>query len=201
MSVKTLKDSARGAVKAAAVTATAMVAASVLSAGTAAAADKELTFEGEFPIIGIQTVKVVVHVDIPPNVTLGGPLDVPFTLDVNGGDAAADGLRLVGATKISGEIRAAARITVSNGLSVPLAVRLPIPDTPVPAQGPLTFQAKGGLKFTVPRGVPTGETKVNVEPKATSHIVTDSDLGEFDLDLVLAPPTQDTRLGTTQIVG
>ncbi|WP_026361234.1 DUF6801 domain-containing protein [Amycolatopsis nigrescens] len=199
MSVGILKAAARPAAKLGALTAVAAVAVGVFGAGMASAADKELTFSGEFPIIGVQSVKTVVHVDIPANVKPGDALDVPFSLDVDAGAAAGDGLRLVGATKVSGDIKSSVTLTVSDGQSVPLSIALPIPETPVPAEGPLVFKAEGAVKFTVPGGVPTGEAKINVDPKAVSHIITDSDLGEFDVNLALDPPDQDTLLGTTQI--
>ncbi|MFD9890838.1 DUF6801 domain-containing protein [Amycolatopsis sp. NPDC059027] len=177
------------------------VAAGVLGAGPANAADKEVTWKAGFPIIGDQQVKSVIHTEIPATVKIGETVSVPFTIDADAGDVAADGLRLVGGTKISGAIRGSVVLTVSSGQSLPLAINVPIPETPVPPQGPLKFTASGKVELTIPKGVPTGPAKSAVGPKATSHVVTDSGLGEFDVDLALDPPTQDTLLGTTTVQG
>ncbi|WP_158891146.1 DUF6801 domain-containing protein [Amycolatopsis anabasis] len=181
------------------VTAVAMAATGVLGAGTAGAADKALTWKGGFPVIGDQSVKSVIHVDIPAKVSSGQAVSVPFSIDVDAGAGAGDGLRLVGAKKLAGTIKSSVTLTASNGQSVPLKIELPIPDTEVPKEGPLTFAAKGSVDFKVPAGVPAGPAKTAVDAKATSHIVTDSLLGEFDVNLVLDPPDQDTVLGTTEV--
>lgn len=199
MTTGILKAAKRPVAKAGLVGAVAAITVGVFGAGMAGAADKPLTYSGEFPIIGAQQVKAVVHVDIPKNVKAGDTVDVPFSVDVDAGAAAGDGLRLVGTKTLSGDIKTAVKLTVSSGQSVPLAIALPIPDTQVPAEGPLTFTAKGGVKFTIPGGVPAGEAKVNVEPTVSSHIKTDSGLGEFDVPLKLDPPSQDTLIGTTQV--
>jgi hypothetical protein len=123
-----------------------------LSAGPAAAAEKTLTCKGGFPLIGDQTVSVVVKAEIPATATAGTPVSVPFSLDVDAGQAAGDGLRLVGATKISGSIKSKVNVATSS-----------------------------------------------VDAAATTHVVTDSSLGEFDVELALDPPDQDTTLGTTTI--
>ncbi|WP_026360139.1 DUF6801 domain-containing protein [Amycolatopsis nigrescens] len=167
--------------------------------GMANAAEKSLTFKGAFPIIGEQSVTAVVKAEIPATATGGQALSVPFTLDVDAGVAAGDGLRLVGATKISGNIKSSVTIKLASGDTVPLPVELPIPETPVPPEGALTFSASGTVEFTVPAGTPAGTATTSVDPEAVSHVVTDSDLGEFDVNLALDPPDQDTVLGTTEI--
>jgi hypothetical protein len=179
----------------------ALVASAVvaLSAGPAAAAEKTLTFKGGFPLIGDQTVSVVVKAEIPATATAGSPVSVPFSLDVDAGQTAGDGLRLVGATKISGTITAKVDVAVSGGQSVAIPVELPIPETPVPAEGSLKFSAQGQVDFTVPAGTPAGDATSSVGAAATTHVVTDSGLGEFDVQLALDPPDQDTTLGTTTI--
>jgi len=181
------------------VAALAALALFLFGSGNALAADKALTFSGEFPLIGKQQVSTVVHVDIPATATPGQTVSVPFSIDVDSGAAAADGLRLVGATKISGSIKAASVVTLSDGQSVSIPVELPIAETPVPATGPLTFTAEGSVDFTVPTGVAAGDATVSVDPAAVSHIVTDSSLGEFDVNLSLDPTDQDTTLGTTTV--
>ncbi|WP_216215353.1 DUF6801 domain-containing protein [Amycolatopsis aidingensis] len=177
----------------------AVAAVGLFGAGTASAADTTLTWKGAFPIIGEQTVETVVHVDIPEQATPGEQLSVPFSIDVDAGTAAADGLRLVGATQISGEISSSVTITASDGQSVPLTIKLPIPETPVPAEGSLTFAAEGSVDFAIPEGVPSGPAETTVDPEASTHVVTDSSLGEFDVELALDPPDQDTLLGTTEV--
>ena len=69
-------------------------AVAVVSAGPAAAAGKTLTYKGGFPLIGDQQVTVVVKADIPATATAGTPVSVRFSLDVDAGQAAGDGLRL-----------------------------------------------------------------------------------------------------------
>ncbi|VVJ18798.1 Uncharacterised protein [Amycolatopsis camponoti] len=173
-------------------------AVAVLSAGPAAAAEKSLTYRGGFPLIGDQQVTVVVKADIPATATAGTPVSVPFSLDVDAGQAAGDGLRLVGATKISGTIASKVDLAI-GGQSVAIPIELPIPETPVPAEGTLKFTAQGQVDFTVPAGTPAGEATSSVDSAATTHVVTDSGLGEFDVDLTLDPPDQDATLGTTTV--
>jgi hypothetical protein len=48
-------------------------------------------------------------------------------------------------------------------------------------------------------GAPAGEATSSVDSAATTHVVTDSGLGEFDVDLTLDPPDQDATLGTTTV--
>ena len=184
----------RAAGIAVAVAGTVMLAA----AGTAAAVEKNLTYKGGFPIIGDQKVAVVVKAEIPAAAKAGEPVSVPFTLDVDAGQAAGDGLRLVGAKKLSGTISSKVNIALGEQkISIP--IELPIPDTEVPAEGPLKFTAEGKVDFTIPAGTPAGEATSSVDAAATSHIVTDSSLGEFDVQLALDPPDQDAVLGKTTV--
>ena len=177
------------------------IAAALLALSTAVpagAAEKPLTYKGGFPIIGDQKVAVVVKADIPATAHAGSPISVPFTLDVDAGQAAADGLRLVGGTKISGTIKSKVNVKVA-GNAVAIPVELPIPETPVPAQGTLKFTAQGQVNFTVPAGTPAGDATSSVDSAATTHVKTDSGLGEFDVALSLDPPDQDATLGKTTI--
>jgi len=173
-------------------------ALAIVSAGPAAAAEKTLTYRGGFPLIGDQTVTVVVKADIPAATTAGSTISVPFSLDVDAGQAAGDGLRLVGATKLSGSIKSQVNVAI-GGQSVAIPVELPIPETPVPAEGALKFTASGQVDFTVPAGTPAGEATSSVDAAASTHVVTDSGLGEFDVALALDPPDQDATLGTTTV--
>jgi hypothetical protein len=173
-------------------------AVAVLSAGPAAAAEKTLTYRGAFPLIGDQQVTVVVHADIPATATAGSPVSVPFSLDVDAGQTAGDGLRLVGATKVSGSITSKVNVAIGDQ-SVAIPVELAIPETPVPAEGSLKFTAQGQVDFTVPAGTPAGEATSSVDAAANTHVVTDSGLGEFDVALALDPPDQDAVLGTTTV--
>ncbi|OLR94912.1 DUF6801 domain-containing protein [Actinokineospora bangkokensis] len=166
--------------------------------GGASAAEKTLTFSGEFPLIGTQQVSTAINVEIPASATPGQTVSTPFSISVDAGASATDGLRLVGTTKISGSIAAAATVTLSDGQSVDIPVELPIAETPVPASGNLTFTAEGSVDFTVPTGVASGAATVSVASSANSHIVTDSSLGEFDVALTL-DEGQDATLGTTQV--
>jgi hypothetical protein len=49
------------------------------------------------------------------------------------------------------------------------------------------------------RCAPAGEATSSVDSAATTHVVTDRGLGEFDVDLTLDPPDQDATLGTTTV--
>jgi hypothetical protein len=173
-------------------------ALAIVSAGPAAAAEKTLTYRGGFPLIGDQAVTVVVGADIPATAAAGSTVSVPFSLDVDAGQAAGDGLRLVGATQLSGTIKSQVNVAI-GGQSVAIPVALPIPATPVPAEGGLEFTARGQVDFTVPAGTPAGEAISSVDPAASTHVVTDSSLGEFDVALTLDPPDQDAVLGTTTV--
>lgn len=173
-------------------------ALAIVFAAPAAAAEKTLTYRGGFPLIGDQTVTVVVGADIPATATAGAPISVPFSLDVDAGQAAGDGLRLVGATKLTGTIKSQVNVAI-GGQSVAIPVELPIPETPVPAEGTLKFTARGQVDFTVPAGTPAGEATSSVDAAASTHVVTDSALGEFDVALTLDPPDQDATLGTTTV--
>ncbi|WIV55264.1 hypothetical protein [Amycolatopsis nalaikhensis] len=69
----------------------------------------------------------------------------------------------------------------------------------MPAEGTLKFTAQGQVDFTIPAGTPAGEATSSVDAAATTHVATDSSLGEFDVELALDPPDQDATLGTTTI--
>ncbi|WP_424185181.1 DUF6801 domain-containing protein [Actinokineospora sp. G85] len=180
------------------IAALAAIALFLFGSGSALAAEKTLTFSGEFPLIGVQQVSTAINVEIPATATPGQAVQVPFSINVDAGAAATDGLRLVGATKVSGTITAAATVTLSDGQTVDIPVELPITETAVPAEGSLTFPAEGAVDFTVPTGVAAGDATVSVAAAATSHIVTDSSLGEFDVNLT-QDEGQDAVLGTTTI--
>lgn len=168
--------------------------------GAASAAAKTLTWKGNFPIIGEQTVTTVVNAEIPATAKPGQTLDVPFSLDVDAGPAAAEGLRLVGATTLSGSISSKVNFTDSAGNTTPVDIKLPIPETPVPQQGPLKFTAKGAATITIPQNAATGPAQSAVAASASTHVETDSDqLDKFDVQLSLAPPDQDTVLGETKV--
>lgn len=199
MAAITRRARSRNATRAGVLTAVTAVALGVFGAGMAAAADKSLTFKGAFPLIGQQSVHTVVHVNIPAKATPGQALTVPFSIDVDAGKAAGDGLRLVGAKNVAGTIKSSVTLKASDGRTVPLPIELPIPKTAVPPQGALTFAAKGSVRFTVPKGVAAGAAKTSVDATATTHVVTDSSLGQFDVKLTLDPAGQDTVLGSTQV--
>lgn len=175
------------------------LALTLLGTSNAFAVDKSLTFSGSFPLIGTQTVTTVTHVNVPASVKRGTTVTVPFSIDVNAGQTAADGLRLVGATQISGNITASVSVKASNNTVYTVPVSLPIGATPVPATGPLTFTASGSVAFALPASAATGTATVSVNPNASSHIVTNSALGTFDVALTLSPASQNTTLGTTNI--
>jgi hypothetical protein len=89
-------------------------ALAIVSAGPAAAAEKTLTYRGGFPLIGDQAVTVVVGADIPATAAAGSTVSVPFSLDVDAGQAAGDGLRLVGATQLSGTIKSQVNVAIGG---------------------------------------------------------------------------------------
>ncbi|OLR92698.1 DUF6801 domain-containing protein [Actinokineospora bangkokensis] len=170
-----------------------------LLGGNAFAVDKTLTFSGSFPLIGTQTVTTVTHVNIPTSTKRGTTVTVPFSIDVDAGQTAADGLRLVGAKSFSGTITASTSVKASNGTVYKVPVSLPIASTAVPATGPLKFTASGSVAFAVPATAATGTATVSVDPTASSRIVTTSALGTFDVALTLSPASQNTVLGTSTV--
>ncbi|QWF78875.1 DUF6801 domain-containing protein [Amycolatopsis sp. CA-230715] len=201
MTVTTMRPRGRLFARAGVLAAAAATVMTVLGAGAASAADKPLDWKGAFPIIGDQTVKTVVHVDIPAEAKIGQQLKVPFSLDADVGTSAADGLRLVGAKKLGGSIDASVSLKLGDK-AIPLQIKMPIPDTEVPAEGTLKFTAKGEVNFTVPQGIQPGEATTSVDPKAVSHVTTDAadpSLAKFDVNLALDPPSQDAVLGKTKV--
>ncbi|TQJ05935.1 hypothetical protein FB471_5781 [Amycolatopsis cihanbeyliensis] len=201
MTTPMLRKTGRRAAKTGILAAVAAATLGVFGAGMANAdpVEKDFTYKGSFPIIGEQQVAVHVETDIPASATRGETVTAPVHIDVDAGQNAGDGLRLVGTKNVSGDIKASITVTVSDGQSVQIPVALTIVPLEMPAEGPFTFEADGTVEFQVPGGVPAGPAEIALDPDVSAHLATDGALGEFDNELTFDPPDQDGTLGTVEI--
>ncbi|WP_216216804.1 DUF6801 domain-containing protein [Amycolatopsis aidingensis] len=201
MTATMVKKAGSRTTKAGVLAALAAVAVGMSGAGVAHAdpVEKDVTFKGSFPIIGEQQVAVHVETDIPASATRGETVTAPVHIDVDAGQNAGDGLRLVGTKNVSGDIDASITVTVSDGQSVQIPVALTIVPMEMPAEGPFTFEADGTVEFPVPDGIPTGPAEIALDPDVSAYLVTDGALGEFDNELTFDPPDQDGTLGTVEV--
>ncbi|WP_215549050.1 hypothetical protein [Amycolatopsis sp. CA-230715] len=180
----------------------AVLATSAIGTAAASATTKTLQWLVTYPLISNEVpLTTVVHGDYPATAARGSTVTVPLSDDVNAGVEITEGLLLLSAPDAAGTISGGRTVTYRDGTSQDVPFQLTIPKTPTPPSGtPFTFTATGALTFTVPSGAPTGQATVRVRPAAGAHIVTKSDLGEFDTPARLDPvAVQDVVVGTITI--
>jgi hypothetical protein len=172
-------------------------------AGPASAADATLTlnYSCPFPLIGNQTLAVVIDATLPDSVDAGGATgSLTFSTAVTVPANASAGLSLVGATTVSGT--ATADSTVTDGsATLPVSASLTIPSTPVPASGAFTVNATGSApSVTLPNAgtatVDVGNFSTTLTPLNASGQPTS--LGTFTSDCTLVAG-QNTTLGTITV--
>jgi hypothetical protein len=113
-------------------------------AGSASAATLTLNYSCTFPLIGAQTIGVVITGTAPTSAVVGHPTAAfPLSTTVGVPATATEGLNLVGSKTISGT--ASASSTLNNSPAAPLGITGPltIPTTTVPASGTFNVVATG----------------------------------------------------------
>ncbi|GAB3575526.1 hypothetical protein GCM10027445_38140 [Amycolatopsis endophytica] len=163
----------------------AALTAVLAGAGTSSADPVSLTlnYSCPFPLIGTQTLQIVISADIPTTVNVGEPtpaFQVQAVATVP--PTATQGLTLVGAATVEGSAAANSTVTAPEA-TIPVTVPATIPVTPVPASGSfdtvatgdapsLTFTQAGQAEITV------GDILLTLHPKRADG--TDTGLGVFD---------------------
>ncbi|AHH99750.1 hypothetical protein GCM10010174_16730 [Kutzneria viridogrisea] len=191
--------------------ATVGLVAGLLGAGIAAAdtpVAKDLSFKGDFPVIGTLTpIKAHITTSLPSPVVVGKSSKLfPASVDIDAPPDATTGLNLIGAASVEGTAKLTALITDSAGKKYSAKIQLTIPKTPTPADGQdLKFTATG--QAIIPVISNTGAAVASVDLTSVSTTLTPKDakgeptaLGTFTVDLTPDPAGQDPTLGTIQIV-
>jgi hypothetical protein len=131
-----------------------LVVAGLLTASGSGSADPvslTLNYTCPFPLIGSQSIKVVITSDIPSTIGVGQatpPFDIKAVSTVPA--TATQGLNLVGAAFIAGTAKSSASVAVPEG-NLDVEVPVDIQKTPVPADGTFDIVATGttpSLTFT-----------------------------------------------------
>jgi hypothetical protein len=196
--------------KAAAVTALGVIT-SLLCSGIAAAdvpVDKNLTWNGIFPIIGkLDPITTEIVTTLPSPIVAGTPGSASFTVNIDAPPLAGTGLRDIQAATVQGSADAWIYLTDPNGTKTVVDAQLTIPSTPTPALGQdLKFAATGTVRF--PGAFDTGTATVAIDP---GHVTTTLDPKKADgsdtvlhtfvvtLNLDSTTPPQDPTLGQVDI--
>ncbi|QFZ24158.1 hypothetical protein EKG83_10940 [Saccharothrix syringae] len=185
-----------------------MVAGLVVGAGTAAAAQGDLTqnYTCPFPLIGDQNVTVNIKTTQPATITTGTfTPKIDITAVSNAGATATQGLRLVGAETIQGSARATSTVTAPGDQGrLTVHVVSDVPNQPIPAVGnDLVVNATGaapGLRFDEPGTATVEVTDLVLTMTPLRADGTPTDLGTFVADCTPAAG-QGTVLQTYQVTG
>ncbi|OXM63945.1 hypothetical protein L1857_24670 [Amycolatopsis thermalba] len=163
----------------------AALTAVLAGSGTSAAEPVSLTLQYScpFPLIGTQTLQIVISADIPTTVNVGEPtpaFQVKAVATVP--PTATQGLTLVGAATVEGTAKASSTVTAPEA-TIPVTVPATIPVTPVPASGSFDTVATGdapSLTFTQAgqATITVGDILLTLHPKRADG--TDTGLGVFD---------------------
>ncbi|MEC3978411.1 DUF6801 domain-containing protein [Amycolatopsis sp. H20-H5] len=167
---------------AAATTATGLVAAGLIVGAQVSSADPvslTLTYKCEFPIVGVQPLKVAVTTDLPLTVPVNTPTGAFAIKAVSTiSEDTVSGLGIIGATTLEGTAGASASV-VGAGINLPsLTVPVTLDKTNIPASGEmainangktpsLTFKEAGDVKINV------GGLSLKVTPRKADGTVTD----------------------------
>ncbi|WP_406630003.1 DUF6801 domain-containing protein [Amycolatopsis sp. WGS_07] len=189
----------RGKKKTAAVAAAAgaagLVAAALVVGAQASAADPislTLNYHCTFPLVGSQSLKVVINTDLPKTVNAGqatGAFDIKAVSTINADTVS--GLGLIGATTLEGTATASAKVA-APGLDLPVSVPIALDKTNIPPSGEMTINATGktpSLTFTQPgqAKITVGDLALKVTPRKADGSVT----GITPDGTINAPCTQD----------
>jgi hypothetical protein len=186
---------------AAAVGAVGLVATALVVGAQASAADPislTLNYHCTLPLVGSQSLKVVINTDLPTTVNTGQPtgaFDIKAVSTINADTVA--GLSLIGATTIEGTATAAATVA-APGLNLPVNVPITLDKTNIPASGELNINAAGktpSLTFTQPgqAKITVGDLNLKVTPRKADGSVT----GITPDGTIDAPCTQDAGQANT----
>ncbi|UOX89005.1 hypothetical protein MUY14_46340 [Amycolatopsis sp. FBCC-B4732] len=172
----------------------------VLGAQTSAADPISLTlnYHCTLPLVGSQSLKVVINTDLPTTVNTGQPtgaFDIKAVSTINADTVA--GLSLIGATTIEGTATAAATVAAPS-LNLPVNVPITLEKTNIPASGELNINASGktpSLTFTQPgqAKITVGDLNLKVTPRKADGSVT----GITPDGTIDAPCTQDAGQNNT----
>ncbi|GAB3161421.1 DUF6801 domain-containing protein [Amycolatopsis sp. NPDC004378] len=186
---------------AAAVGAVGLVATALVVGAQASAADPislTLNYHCTLPLVGSQSLKVVINTDLPTTVNTGQPtgaFDIKAVSTINADTVA--GLSLIGATTIEGTATAAATVAAPS-LNLPVNVPITLDKTNIPASGELNINASGktpSLTFTQAgqAKITVGDLQLKVTPRKADGSVT----GITPDGTIDAPCTQDAGQNNT----
>lgn len=188
-------------VAAAAAGAVGLVAAALVVGAQASAADPislTLNYHCTFPLVGSQSLKVVINTDLPKTVNAGqatGAFDIKAVSTINADTVS--GLGLIGATTLEGSATASAKVA-APGLDLPVSVPIALEKTNIPPSGEMNINATGktpSLTFTQPgqAKITVGDLALKVTPRKADGSVT----GITPDGTINAPCTQDAGQNNT----
>ncbi|MBE1501552.1 hypothetical protein H4696_008652 [Amycolatopsis lexingtonensis] len=186
---------------AAAAGAVGLVATALLVGAQTSAADPislTLNYHCTFPLVGSQSLKVVINTDLPTTVNTGQPtgaFDIKAVSTINADTVS--GLSLIGATTLEGTATAAATVAAPS-LNLPVSVPITLDKTNIPASGEMNINAAGktpSLTFTQPgqAKITVGDLNLKVTPRKADGSVT----GITPDGTIDAPCTQDAGQNNT----
>ena len=186
---------------AAAVGAVGLVATALVVGAQASAADPislTLNYHCTFPLVGSQSLKVVINTDLPTTVNTGQPtgaFDIKAVSTINADTVS--GLSLIGATTLEGTATASATVAAPS-LNLPVSVPITLDKTNIPASGEMNINAAGktpSLTFTQAgqAKITVGDLNLKVTPRKADGSVT----GITPDGTIDAPCTQDSGQNNT----
>lgn len=157
-----------------------------------------LNYHCNLPLVGSQSLKVVINTDLPLSVKTGQPtgtFDIKAISTINADTVS--GLNLIGATTLEGQAIAAANVA-APGLNLPVKVPNDIAKQDIPATGEMTVNAAGktpSLTFNQPgeAKITVGDLQLKVTPRKADGSVT----GITPDGTIDAPCTQDPGQANT----
>jgi hypothetical protein len=194
---------------AAAAGAVGLVATALVAGAQTSAADPislTLNYHCTFPLVGSQSLKVVINTDLPPTVNTGQPtgaFDIKAVSTINADTVS--GLSLIGATTLEGTAAAKANVA-APGLNLPVTVPITLDKTNIPPSGEMTINAAGktpSLTFTQAgqAKITVGDLNLKVTPRKADGSVTGiTPDGTIDAPCT-QDPGQDNTLATITIAG
>ncbi|MBE1574172.1 hypothetical protein NQK81_42765 [Amycolatopsis roodepoortensis] len=168
------------AVAAAAAGAVGLAAAVLVVGAQSSVADPislPLNYHCDLPLVGSQSLKVVINTDLPLSVKTGQPtgtFDIKAVSTINADTVS--GLNLIGATTLEGQAIAAATVA-APGLNLPVSVPNDIAKQNIPTSGEMTVNASGktpSLTFNQPgeAKITVGDLRLKVTPRKADGSVT-----------------------------